>query len=331
MNRLSRLAAFRALAPDDGAGGGAPAALQAPEPGAEGATRDVDFEALADAAYETAEDEPEGRGVPDEEDAEADAAEPETDGALPETGFAGLPAELAERYPVVGHLMSLDEGLSNPDTAAEVLRAFAQGVAEHHGVDLASMLGLSDAGHDGLDGHPADRAGSGEPSWYEAGFASPEEFAAAPDYERAGFASQGEHRLAQRLAALESQVAPALQDRRQATEIARYEATVRRATPAAIGLVRAETGWTPTPEQVMQAARAYPQIAATSLPKAVQAAFTGQIVASARGGGRASRPRPDDMPLGAPRSGTRGYEPPTDGSVNWNRLADAAYDAVAAG
>lgn len=312
-----RLATFWTLSADDAAVGGsaAPAPADAAEDG-----HALDFEALADDAYDRVErgDERPGREGEDEEP-EADAAEsPVSEGA--ERGLPDVPDAIVERYPAIGELRTLDESLSDPARAAETLRRFAQGVADHHGQDLAAMLGLAPAAAP----FEAGEALAAERPWWETGFDSPESHALAPDYERAGFASESEYRLAQRLDALQAQLAPAIQAQQRAAAQAHYEGLVRNATPHAVAAVRAETGWTPTPDQVMAAARAHPQLATQSLPLAVQTAFLKEIVAAARD----RRPRLDDMPLGAPRRGTRGYEPPADGSLNWNALADSAYETA---
>ena len=107
---------------------------------------------------------------------------------------------------------------------------------------------------------------------------------------------------------------------------------MRHATPSTIDRVRTETGWTPTPEQVIEAARAYPQLASKSLSHAVQATYVKEIVAAARGKAKAERPRPRRHAPGRPPAPAPApTEPPEDGSVNWNKLAEAAYEAVVAG
>ena len=195
MKNPLRLAVFRALTPDE-ASGGAPAIPDLPPVDASAPT---DFDALADAAYDAVDHE---RGeshegdLPAEEATALDAA-PEENDVRPEEGLSD---EAARKYPMVGHLRALDDALSDPGKAAETLRAFVQGVADHHGVDVASMLGLGKA--------PAAPAPADD-GWTE-GFDSPEAHASAPVLARAGYASAGEHRLAQRLDALQAMVAPAV-------------------------------------------------------------------------------------------------------------------------
>ena len=345
-----RTLAFRALAPDEGAGGAAAAPAAAPDA--------VDFDALADAAYDAAtapedgkppeaepeEPEPEA-GAPKAEDAVADAAEPVDDGVRPDEEPAAIPADVLERYPVVGQLMGLDAALSDPARAADTLRAFAQGVANHHGADLATMLGLSpapardDSGRFAAAAKPADApAGTdSRPKTAQELGVSQEEYDALLAYERAGYQSPGEYRLAQQLDALRAQVAPTLEAQRASAQRAqadaqqaRYESAVTAATPGAIAAVAAATGWTPTAEQVMEAARRFPEVAARSLSQAVQAANVGTILAASRTKATEAAPKPPDMPTGGPRGGPRKYEPAADGSMSWDKLADAAYEAATA-
>lgn len=336
MNTLTRIAAFRLLAPDDGAGGGSPAQEPAATAGEhadvvlDGPSIDAAYEAAMGAEPEAdpeAEPEPEGEPVADAEpapegedepegDEEEPAPEPEDEPTEP-TGE--IPAEIAEKYPAVRMFTDIEAGLMDPATAPQTLKWFVDSIARHHGTTPADLLGLAPAA-------PAERASEAAPQegglreldWKQAGYQSAEEFQAEPEFVRYGFDSPTELKLSRELAELKALVEPVVKDRAtsakeraEAEARTRWEGAIAKVAPAAIATVKAEVGWSATPEQALEAARAFPEMASRpgGLAEAILAHNARKIATHALAAGKGQRPAPPETPQGQRPQGKAALDP----------------------
>ncbi|GEM_PF-4932449 len=315
MRTILQIAAFRALAPDDGAGGGAASIEDSSSNDPASVDGEFDVEAAADAAYEAAtgewddHDTTEDGDDPDGEGPVADAdLEPSEDGPYAEDAPEYLPAEIVESYPMARFFSDLNTGLSDPATAPQTLRWLAQETAATHGTTVEAMLGL---------------APQGDPDEYDDG--SPDDERA--DYERAGYDSPGELRLARELAELRATLRPFAQERAEARSRADWEGAIQSIAPSAIAALRAEMGWQATPAQALDAARRFPQLASQpeGLKEALAATFARDIARTARGAGE--RPSVPEMPNGERRGGYRALG--ADERTDVQKLADRAYERLA--
>lgn len=311
MNRFFEKALWRSYSADDGGG---------PLGGGE-----VDFNGLAEAAYDQLEEPSEFDFDFDDAYDEAEDEEPGDDPFALNEEFVEAHPELAEAYgdqvsllrsnvEAMAPMLALEHELADPYRAPEALRAFADAVARHHGYDLGSMLGFGGGS-------------SSEPDWREMGFGSAEEYDDAPDWQRAGFDSPNEMRLARELDELRSLMAPTIHAQRQAQERAQqesiwhqFESAVRAEAPRAIAAIQAEHGWRVSPEQAIEAAARFPELAAQDLRSAILSAFPMELARHYSSGRRMP-----EMPLGGGNLGVRIPNPDTASIAD---LAEFAYSQI---
>jgi hypothetical protein len=312
MNKLIELGLWTSLEADEGDG-----------PGGGGAD-DVDLNELVETAYDS---------IDDSEPPEAeDADEPDFEDPLAVSGeFAEANPEVAQAYEeqvdllrsnieAMAPMLALEQELGDPARAPMALRQFVEAVANHHGYDAATMLGLS------------GQVPQQEADWRGLGFRSEQDYLDAPEWQREGFDSPNEFRLAQELDELRSLVAPSIQAQREADEAARrqvawqrFEGAVRSEAPRAIAALNAEHGWRVTDAQAIEAAARFPELASQDLKSAILAAFPVELARHYAGGGFRGGSRMPEMLQGGD---SRGVRIPNPDNASIADLAEFAYSQI---